>query len=373
MLSYKKTETVKKFILILITIFLAYLTAFYTTGKEHGYSDPFAIDSLFNNLIPEKKTNFEKGINYFEKQNYDKALNYFFDALSDKEQKANYYIGYIYNKQKNYDDAMIYLEKAVNYEPENADAYLQKGIAEYNLQDYTNAVNDLYFSTELNSENPEAYYYLAESYYARGKNIVALQAIETALEYDSLNTDYHNEAASIAYNAKDYEKALFHYKKYADSFPDDKYTMLNIGLCYNKTGNKDSAVYWYDKTIEKYPDYSMVYNNKGWILQTEGKYDAAIKLYDKALKYDSSNEYAVWNRADSYFAIGKYDKAIKDYQKAYNLNNDYYNALYYIALCYEKLNDKENALKYYQQFLQQAGSDNKYFTKAENKIRTLKR
>ena len=356
---------------------MAYLTAFYTTGKEHGYSDPFAIDSLFNfkknTSISDNQTNFEKGINYFEKQDYDNALNYFFDALSDEEQKANYYIGYIYNKQNNYDVAMIYLEEAVNYEPKNADAWLQKGIAEYNLKKYNISVNDLYFSTELNSENPETYYYLAKSYYAKGKNIVALQAIETALEYDSLNADYHYEAASIAYNTYDFKKALFHYKKYAEYFPDDKYTMLNIGLCYNKSGNKDSAVYWYDKTIEKYPDYSLAYNNKGWIFQTEGKYDDAIQLYDKALKYDSSNEYAVWNRADSYFAIGKYDKAIKDYQKAYDLNNDYYNALYYIALCYEKLSNKENALEYYQQFLQQASSDNKYFTEAENKIRTLKR
>jgi len=364
---------VKKFFLFLLTIFTAYLTAFYTESKKNGYTDLFPVDSLFNNDRTEDASNLEKGISYLNTEDYDAALEYFFDKLDEGNQKANYYIGYTYNKKGDFETALIYLNETINTEPKNPEAWLQKGIAEYNLTNYTDAVNDLYFSTELNSENPTAYYYLAETYNKTGKSIVALQAAETALEYDSLNTDYRFEAASIAYDAENYERAVFHYKKYLESFKDDKYTMMNIGLCYNKLSNKDSAVYWYNKVIEKYPDYSLAYNNKGWIYQTEGNYEKAISYYDKAIKYDSVNTYPLWNRADSYFEIGKYEKALADYKKVYTINDSYYNTLYHTALCYEKIGDFKNAAEYFQLFLNLSSNDNKYYTKAQDKIKKLKK
>ncbi len=366
----------KKILLVLLSIFLAYLTAFYVVGKENGYDSPFNFKSVFkiSDTLTETtmNKNLSKGIKNLEENKYDDALKNFFDALSEENtSETNYYIGYTYLQKKDYKNALYYLNISIDSNSENSDAWLQKGITEYYQSDYQNAVNDLFFCTELKPEEDQAYYYLALCYEAQGKDEVALQSVETALQYDSLNPDSWFEAASLAYNINDYPKSINYYKQVLKILPKDKYSELNLGLAYSKAGKKDSALIWYNKTINDYPDYSLTYNNKGYIYQTEGKYELAVSYYSKAVKLNPESTYALWNRADSYFALKKYELAANDYEKVYEINSNFYNALWYAGLCYESLNKKQEALSRFQKFLTKASPDNTYYHDAKLKIKKL--
>ncbi len=365
----------KKFLLFLLTIFLAYLTAFYTAGTKNGYQDPFDFEHIFkfpDLNITSETDNLSEGIKNLDEQNYDDALDFFFDALNeDNTSETNYYIGYTYLLKQNYEDALHYLETACEADSENSKAWLKKGEANYYSENYQDAVNDLFFCSELSPEESEAYYYMALCYAEQGKNQVALQSVETALEYDSLNYDYWYEAGYLAYNIEDYKKSVHYYLKSLKIKPGDKFSKLNLGLAYNKSGNRDSAIYWYDKVIKEYPNYSLAYNNKGYIFQSEGDYLTAIKYYTSALKYNSKNDYALWNRGDSYFILKRYDDAVKDYEEVYKLKPEYVNALYYIAESYENMNNKKDAVLYYQKFLSVAKDDNTYYKQATEKIKKL--
>jgi len=365
---------VKKILLLLITVFLAYLTAFYVTGTKNGYQNPLDFEKIFNNLDSlkslKKNSDFEKGLENLDNSEYDKAMINFKNALKEENtDENNYYVGYTYFQKQDYKNALVYFNTATNLNSENSDAWLQKGITEYYQNNYQEAINDLFFCTELIPEESQAYYYLSLCYEAQGKIEVALQSAETAVEYDSTDSESWFEAANLAYSIQNYSKSIKYYKKVLEILPKDKYTELNLGLAYNKSGNKDSALFWYTKTIEDYPDYSLAYNNKGYIYQTEGKYQSAISYYTKSIKLDIKNTYPIWNRADCYFELKEYEKAIKDYKKAYEIKPEYYNALWYIGLCHEKLNNKKDAILNFKDFIKNANTDNEYYQEAIQKIK----
>ncbi len=366
----------KKILLIIFAVLSAYLTAFYTSGVKNGYDDPFDFEKIFEIKFPEniKKTSFENAVEELNNNNYETALEYFFDALNENNSDSvNYYIGYIYLQKKQYETALLYLNFASNFENADAKIYRDKGIAEYYLNDFNSAINDLYYATELNREDSKTYYFLGKCYNEQGKKEVALQSVETALLYDSLNIKALYEAGYLAMDIENYDKAVKYFQKYSNinNTDDNKYAMLNLGLAYSRKGISDSALLWYDKTIEKYPDYSLAYNNKGYILQINKNYKEAIKLYNKALKLDSTNTYALWNRADCFKLTKKYKQAITDYKKIYEINPEYYNSLFYTAECCENLDNKEEALNYYLKYKSVAKSNSKFFNKVDNKINNL--
>lgn len=367
----------KKLLLFILTVFIAYLTAFYVTGTKKGYKDPFDFNTIFNfkgnSISIQEQSVKEKGIENLERKIYEDALQNFFDALSEENtSENNYYIGHTYLLQNNYEDALHYLDIASDIDTDNSRVWLDKGIVKYYQKNYQDAINDLFLSTELSPEEAKAYYYMALCYDAQGKNEVALQSAETAVQYDSIDADSWYEAANLAYNIKEYSKSINYYKKVLNILPKDKYSELNLGLTYSKSGNDDSAMIWYDKVIQDYPDYSLAYNNKGYLYQKAEKYKLAISYYSKSIKLNSESTYPLWNRADSYYKLKEYENAIADYKKVYKINPEYYNALWYIGLCYEKLNQNKEAVFNYKNFIKKANTDNDYYQQAIQKIKKLK-
>lgn len=368
----------KKAFLFILTIFLAYITAFYTTGKENVYTKLFNFGSITekidNNDISEteQSSDIENGIKQLQEEDYNKALTYFFYALDENDNSiTNYYIGHTYLLQEKYEDAMYFFNIAIEKDAKNADAYLDKGIVQYYKNSYNDAIGTLYYTTELNPEISKTYYYLSLCYEKNNKLNVALQSVETAIEKDSLYSEAWFKAAHIAFDMDSFNISKKYYIKYLKLATLNKFGLLNLGLTYSYLNKNDSAIFYYNKVIANYPKYSLAYNNKGYIYQKEKEYEEAIKNYSVASQLDNKGTRSVWNRADCYCQLKKYNKAIKDYKKVSELNSDFFNTLYQIGECYEKLNNKKEALNYYQLYQSNATSDATYFENVIKKIKKL--
>jgi tetratricopeptide (TPR) repeat protein len=368
----------KKFLIILIVIAAAYLTAFYTSGKKNGYTSPFEFKLILKNLgiTFETKTlsHFEKGLLLLNEENYDDALKEFLKASENENTgEINYYIGHSYLLKGDYKNALDFLNKAIELNSENEKAWLDKGITKYNQALYTDAINDLYFSTELKPDIVEAYYYLSLCYEAEQKFELALQSAETALRYDSLHINARFKAGYIAFDMDSFKIAKFHYLTLLKTNPNHQFALLNLGLTYNYLEQADSAEYYYNKVIDLYPEYGLAYNNKGYLYQKKEDYKTAIELYSTAIKYDNSNTRPIWNRGDCYFAEKQYQKAINDYKTVFEKNNSYYNTLYQIGESYEHLNKIADALSYYEQYKSRTNSEGVYYKQVNEKIKKLKK
>ena len=207
----------KKFLLFILIIFLAYITAFYTTGKKNGYDELFDMNKIVQKLNDIGNNNYEdqglfisddyiqNGLNYLDKEMYEEALDEFFNAVyEDENSENNYYVGHTYLLWEDYISAVDYLNTSIDLDPKNAKAYCDRGLAKYYQSIYDEAIEDLFFSTELDPENAEAYYNLSLCYESQGNNEVALQSAETAIQYDSLYIDAWFKAGYIAYELEEY-------------------------------------------------------------------------------------------------------------------------------------------------------------------------
>jgi tetratricopeptide (TPR) repeat protein len=368
----------KKIIGFLAVVLAAYLTAFYTKGKQNGYEKPFdfsILDSLFSNksnISDHKDDDIIEAEKLLSEQNYNQALSIFLEKLDDDNNAANnYLVGHTYLLMDDYDNAVYYCGNAINLDFNHALAYLDRGKAYYNKGFYSDAINDLYFNTELTPENPESYYYLGLCYEKQGQNEPALQSVITAIKFDSLNTDYFFRAGFIAYDLEKYSESADFYKRLLKIDSTHKFSLVNLGLTYSNMNNPDSAFIMYDRAIQLYPDYALAYNNKAYLFQTAKKYDQAIKLYSTAVQLDPSDTRQLWNRAECYKMTKDYQKAITDYKKVYELNNSYYNVLYSIGECFELLNDKKSALEYYINYKSHASNESEFYDQVDKKIKLL--
>ena len=385
----------KKFLLFIITVGLAYLTAFYTTGKKKGYQSPFNftwIDNIdfdkkvvkesvseditkeFLYDIPEGVKEYPsmvKGYKAFEDKDYSAAIGYFKHAMQEPEMtaKANLMIARSYIEDNKTYSAGQYLDEAVKNAPRNPEAYYYRGKWMFNNSHYKKAVTDLYMATELGIDKNDTYYYLSMAYENQNNPVAALQAALTSVEMDSTFLKGIFQTGRMYYLNKEYRKSADMYSQYLKIVPGDKYSTMNQALCYDYLKEFDSALLGYSRAIEIDPGYVLAYNNRGYFYFEQGEPEKAISDYDKALELNPKYERAMRNRADLYFKYDEFAKAAEDYERLYRTDDDNTSALYYTALSHEKLGDIEKAKRYYKLYVQSDAKEGQLKENARQKIK----
>lgn len=379
----------KKILLFLITVFLAYLTAYHTTGKKNGYTSPFNFswtDSL-NAHSNSPETNprdfpdyvlindpMRRGYENFLQEDYSAAAKYFEEAANEPESetKALLMLGRVYAAKEDKTNAAYYFDRAIAADPKEAEAYYRRGVIKYADADYQEAVNDFYMANELNYNSTKALYYLSLSYENLNNTAAALQAALDAFEKDSSSYDACFQAGRMYYAAEQYQNAVNMYNKVLEIKPGDKYSLLNKALAFDASGAKDSALIAYNKVPEIDPDYALAYNNRGWYYQKNEQYDLALLDYNRALETDNTYQLPLWNRADLYYTTENYEAALDDYLRLLEINSNNYSALYYAGLCFEKLNQNDSASKYFRSFVNSESENYELKNKAEKKLKNYR-
>src|SRR5271155_3117590 len=104
---------------------------------------------------------------------------------------------------------------------------------------------------KMTPNHPDALHLLGLIAYQVGKNEIAAELINRAINIKSSNSDYH----------------------------------LNLGNALQAQGKLEEAVAAYHKALWIEPDFADAHNNLGTVLQQQGKLDAAVDTYRKALAF----------------------------------------------------------------------------------------
>lgn len=102
---------------------------------------------------------------------------------------------------------------------------------------------------------------------------------------------------NAAYEKKEFDKALEHYRAAEIDHPESEKLQYNLGNALYKTGNFPDAAGRYEKALAKLPltDQAKGYYNIGNALYREGKWEEAIGAYKQALELIPSDEDAKYN------------------------------------------------------------------------------
>lgn len=160
----------------------------------------------------------------------------------------------------NYSTALNYFNQTIHLQKKHNKVYYIAGIASYNIKNYKQAKK--YFMQELtvNPKNINAFLFKAKSKSQLGKNRSALKDLKKALKIDSSNILVLLEKSNILFNQKKYTKAIQAYLKVNSLSPKTEIVYCKLGFCeYYLNHPIDACNYWSKlEDIDDFENYETI-------------------------------------------------------------------------------------------------------------------
>lgn len=179
-----------------------------------------------------------------------------------------------------------YFNQVIKAKPFLADPYYYRAIAKYYLDDFKGAEDDC----------------------------------TLALDRNPFMTRVHQLRADARQNQGNYDGALEDYLISLENAPNDKFTLVNLGVVNIQKKEYDDAEKYLNRLLEIYPKYTEGYMMRGAMYQEKGDTIQAFANYDEAIKTDKylSHPYAM--RGLLYYYKQDLDKALGDFDEAIRLD-----------------------------------------------------
>jgi len=112
------------------------------------------------------------------------------------------------------------------------------------------------------------------------------------------------------------KEAISYWERAIEILPEASSPYRNLGIIYSRIyKDYDTAIYFFRKTLELEPDDPMTFFNLGMTYESKGEYTRAIEFLQKSLDIDSTSINTRSRMANIYYGLG-------DFRKAIELNQD---------------------------------------------------
>ena len=225
----------------------------------------------------------------------------------------------IFSKKKQYNQAIAIYDSILNKQSE-AYAYVNRGIAKYQLGQKQAAITDYDRAISINPNLAYAYVNRGITKYQLGQKQAAITDYNRAISINSnLAESYYNRGivkyelgqkqAAIA----DYDRAIFTNPNYTDAY-------YNRGIIKYELGQKEAAINDFNRAIFINPNYAQAYYNRGNVKYELGQKQAAIDDFNRVIAINPNDALAYINRGNVKSELGQKQAAINDYNLAITIN-----------------------------------------------------
>ena len=267
------------------------------TMKE-GQNLNFAISvNNLGNLIPNEKSDFP---------NSDETKK----VSTDNVENTAYWEG-----------VLVSYTDSIKINPKNLIAFLSRGCAKLNLNDYNGAIEDLTKAIELDAN----FDYL---FYQRGRAKHQIKDFKGSIVDYTKAIDLYPEFDTYRYRAlakgalEDFNGAIEDYSKAIELDDDNASAYYERSVMRASYGDDYKAIMVdLNKAIELDPAYEAAYNNRGLLKKVLKDPYGAIEDFTKVIELNSENYESFARRADTKHKLEDYLGAILDYTKAIELNS----------------------------------------------------
>ena len=254
-----------------------------------------------------------------------------------------------YDKPGNLDQAIESLSSAITTDPQFAlgyaglgQAYLLKYQLDKNPKWTELALSNGSKATALNNSLPTAYVTLGGIHNATGKNDLALEEFQRALQLDPRNADALNGLAHSYESAGRNADAEAAYKKAIALRPDYWSGYNSLANFYGRQGKYDDAIAQLQHVIELTPDNATAYSNLGATYVNTGdpkQFPKAEEVLKKSIELSPS--YGAYANLGYMYALQqRYADSAAATEKALQFNDRDYIVWANLAMAYEGLHDQ---------------------------------
>jgi serine/threonine protein kinase/predicted Zn-dependent protease len=111
-------------------------------------------------------------------------------------------------------------------------------------------------------------------------------------------------------------RALPHWQRLAEEFPDDAWVLSNLGETYALMGEWRKAVELQTRAIALKGDLWVAWHRRGWAYQNLQEWKEAIADQTRALELNPSYPAMHWRRGGAFAGLKQWDQALTDFEQA---------------------------------------------------------
>ena len=247
-------------------------------------------------------------------------------------------VGYWYN-------SITLADHTLNVTEDNYPMYMNRGLANYNLGNYRQAIEDYGKALEIVPENAEVLNGRGFIYNAIGDYIHAIEDFNRAIQISPSSANAYDYRGS-AYSAMgNYTRAIEDFSRAIEINPKHALAYTNRGFAYAALGSHARAIENFGRAIEINPHYAGAYYKRGFSYQILGRHRQAIEDYDRTIEIDPKNARAYFSRGVDYGEQGDRLRAVQDFDRAIQINPEFAEAYYYRGIIHALLGNEDQSLK----------------------------
>ena len=227
-------------------------------------------------------------------------------SLKPDNHVAWYFFGRIALDRGNYRRALSNFDQAIAINSSTSDYHLQRGITNYQLEQFDQSIEDFEKAVELNG----AYWdliWLGNARLMTGDYQGSRSAYQRALDLDN--------QAWMAYN--------------------------QLGLLSSKMGDLNQAIVYYDQSLNVTRDSSSTHSNLAALKNKTGDYSESLQHAKDAISLDDENANAYAHQSFAFWNLNRFSESLSSAQIAVQLDPVYNQSYYYLALAQESLGQSD--------------------------------
>lgn len=224
-----------KLVIIGLAILMAIGCSFITYSHSHVWeNDETIANDLLEKYPDDRLVLNTKGFNLFNQKRYQESISYYIKAI---ELKPDYIMAYInlvnsYLALNRYDSVEKYVNRALKFKPYDPNLINIKGYLALQYKKYPESINYFQQSIQLKKDNPSAYLYLGECYYAINDRENWMKTLNRGLEYAPDNFMLlNNKGYALMLNGQ-YNEAIDYLNKSIKINPNFPIAQQNLANCY---------------------------------------------------------------------------------------------------------------------------------------------
>lgn len=299
---------------------------------------------------------FLLGSTYSGLKKYDTAIYYYQKTLDLAPRWAYAWnnLGTVYTALNRDDTAMVLYLKAIEYKIDMPEPYYNLGLSFYRKQEYEKAIEYQLKTLNIKPDYAKAYSNMGWCYYDQKMYDKAAENFKKAGEIEPYTEDFVVNLANANIMLGNYDEAIKPLKDLLIENVDNSSALFYLGKAYENKKEFEKAIYYYKKAIKADAYYDYLWNRIGNIYQYDLEdMDNAIDCYIKNLEKDSTATFTYVNIGNIYYNQDKYAEAMEYYQKSFNSDSTDAQALVFYGICNYMLQKPEIAFEYYHKGLKQ--------------------
>ncbi len=280
------------------------------------------------------KLRFQRAEKLYAKQMYNECIEDLRVAITTDSLQAPFYHlaanAFLDNNLSN--RALQSMQKAAALFPRRIPTLLKLSEVQLILTQYDASILTLNEIIKLDPQNGEAYFMLGTTLKAMGQTDRAINAFQTATEFDSKLTDAWISLGNIFEQKKD-KAALTFYQNAINIDPKNPRAKHAMAFYMQNQGQDDKALEIYREITSQDPAYVDAYLNAGIIYLERRELDKAYESFNIMIGVDPKDWTGYHYRGVINYEKGKYSEALADFRSSTNLNPDNEKGLELLKKC----------------------------------------